>query len=149
MPRLVYFPSRLARSVRRFLLFALNHGPALELGDRRMLLDPYGIADRVFVALVVSVILLRPPDGLLQRRMGEASVHAHHHRLLLLVAHHDALERTLRHLYPLTSTSTSRPSSAARPPHASPSAQRQPSVSVPRRAAAGRARPRASAARWS
>src|SRR6188768_169564 len=145
MPRLVYFPSRLARSLRRFILFALDHGPALELGDRRMLLDPHRIADGVFIALVVSVIFLRPPDGLLQRRMGEAAIHAHHHRLLLLVAHHDALEHTLRHLCPLTSTSTSRPSSAARPPHASPSAQLQPSVSVPRRAS-GRARPRASAA---
>src|SRR4051812_31009376 len=149
MPRLVYFPSRLARLLRRFLLFAPDHGPALELGDRTMLLDPNDVARAVFIGLVVGVIFLRPPHGLLQHRMGEAAFHAHHHRLLLLVAHHDALERTLRHLYPLTSTSTSRPSSAARPPHASPSAQRQPSVSVPRRAAAGRARPRASAARWS
>src|SRR3954452_25120150 len=134
MPRLVYFPSRLARSNRRFLLFAPDHGPALELGDRFMLLDPHHVAGAVFIGLVVGVIFLRAPHGLLQRRMGEAALHEHHHRLLLLVAHDNALERTLRHLYPLTSTSTSRPSSAARPPHASPSAQLQPSVSVPRRA---------------
>src|SRR5829696_7452009 len=144
MPRLVYFPSRLARSLCRFFLFALNHGPTFELGDRAMLLDPNDVADAIFIGLVVGVILLRPPHGLLQRRVREAALHAHHHGLLLFVAHDDALERTLRHLYPLTSTSPRRPSSAARPPHASPSAQRQASVSVPRRAAA-RSRPRASA----
>jgi hypothetical protein len=35
--------------------------------------------------------------------MGEATLDAHYHRLVLLVAHDDALEHTLRHLcYPLS-----------------------------------------------
>src|SRR5262249_48555165 len=52
----------------------------------------------VLVALVVGVVLLRAPHRLLHDRMGEAALDAHHHRLVLLVAHHDALERALRHL---------------------------------------------------
>src|SRR5262249_40193177 len=54
--------------------------------------------DVILVALVVGVVLLRAPHGLLHDRMGEAAFDAHHHRLVLLVAHHDALERALRHL---------------------------------------------------
>src|SRR5262249_45976339 len=44
------------------------------------------------------VVLLRPPHGLLQHRVREAPVDADHNGLVLLVAHHDALQRTLRHI---------------------------------------------------
>src|SRR5215468_299466 len=80
------------------LLIALDHFPALEPRQRPALLDPDDITHRVLVLLVVSVVLLRAPNGLLQDRMGEAALDAHHHGLVLLVAHDDALEHTLRHL---------------------------------------------------
>src|SRR5262249_31824133 len=82
------------------LLLALDDLPALELGDRPVLLNPHDVAYRVFVGLVVGVILLRPPHGLLQHRMGEAPLDADHHGLVLLVAHHGALQRALRHRRP-------------------------------------------------
>src|SRR5262249_58092220 len=92
--------SRTSRALRShdLLLFALHHFPALELGQRAALLDPDEVADVVLVDLVVGVVLLRAPHRLLHDRMGEAALDAHHHRLVLLVAHHDALERALRHL---------------------------------------------------
>src|SRR5215472_15661071 len=106
--------SRLPRS-RCLLLLAPDHGPALELRDRAMLLDPHHVADGVFVLLVVGEVLLRPPDGLLEQRMGEPALDPHDARLRLLVAHHDALEHALRHFGLLTSTSAGRRASAARP----------------------------------
>src|SRR5229473_8253586 len=92
--------SRASRALRShdLLLFALHHFPPLELGQRAALLDPDEVAHVVFVGLVVGVVLLRAPHRFLHGRMGEAALDAHHHGLVLLVAHHDALERALRHL---------------------------------------------------
>src|SRR5271157_2037249 len=84
--------------LRRFLLLATNHGPALELGDRAVLLDPNGIADLELVVLVVRVVLLRAAHRLLEQGVGVTALNAHHHRLALFVAHHDALQATLGHL---------------------------------------------------
>src|ERR1043166_1602251 len=91
-------------------LLAPGHGPALELGDRTVFLDPHDIADRIFVLLVVGVIMLAAPDGLLEHGVREAALDADDHRLVLLVAHHDALEHPLRHLVLLTSPSARRAS---------------------------------------
>src|SRR5580704_11838248 len=77
------------------LLLAPGHGPALELRDRTMFLDPHDVADRIFILLVVGVIVLAAPNGLLEHRVREAALDADHHRLVLLVAHHDALEHPL------------------------------------------------------
>src|SRR6202140_825970 len=49
----------LPRSRYLLLFLTLDDGPALELGDRAMLLDPHHVADRVFLVLVVGVVLLR------------------------------------------------------------------------------------------
>src|SRR5262249_25127886 len=81
---------------------------------------PNHIADRVLIGLVVRVVFLRTADRLFHRRMREAPFDADDDGLILLVAHDDALERTLRHLEPLIpSTSSS---------CCAPSAWRQPSV---------------------
>src|SRR5215510_987620 len=88
---------RPSRSYDLFLV-ALDHFPALEPRQRPALLDPDDITHRELVLLVMGVVLLRPPNGLLQHRMGEAALDAHHHGLVLLVAHDDALEHALRHL---------------------------------------------------
>src|SRR5216684_3313699 len=44
------------------LLLALDHDPALELGNRPMLLDLDQVADRIFVVLVMGVIFLGAAD---------------------------------------------------------------------------------------
>src|SRR5262245_56447481 len=80
------------------LLLAPNHFPALELGQRTALLDPHDVVHVILVGLVVGVILLRSPHRLLHDGMGEAALDTDDHGLVLLVAHHDALERALRHL---------------------------------------------------
>src|SRR5580704_4139961 len=82
----------------RLLFLAAHHGPALELGDRPVLLDPHDVADLELVLLVVRVVLLRAAHRLLEQGMGEAALDLHHQCLALLVAHHDALEGTLWHL---------------------------------------------------
>src|ERR1700721_815412 len=112
------FPVRArGRERSRYLLLLLRpaHRPALELGDRAVLLDPHHVADRVLVVLVMRVVLLRAAHGLLEHRVREAALDAHHARLRLLVAHHDALELSLRHIGLLTSTSVGRRASAAPP----------------------------------
>src|SRR5215813_6554425 len=88
------------RSRHLLFLLALDHFPALELGNRPVLLDPHDVADAVFVGVVVGVIPLRPPHRLLQQRVGEAALDADNHGLVLLVAHHGALEHPLRHYAP-------------------------------------------------
>src|SRR5262249_7654649 len=80
------------------LLFALDHFPTLELGERAPLLDPDDVAHVVIILFVMGVIFLGTPYGLLHDRVGEAALHSHNHGLVLLVAHHDALKRALRHL---------------------------------------------------
>src|SRR5436190_17004048 len=93
--------SRSARSASLLCSFlAPRHRPALELGDRAVLLDPHHVADRVLVLLIVRVVMLAPPHRLLEHRVREAAVDPDHDRLVLLVAHHDALEHPLRHLRP-------------------------------------------------
>src|SRR5947199_9902135 len=82
----------------RFLLFAPDHGPALQLRDRLALLDPHHVARLELVVLIVRVIVLRAADRLLVDRMGEAAIDPHHNRLGLLVADDHALKRTFRHL---------------------------------------------------
>src|ERR1700704_45799 len=91
-----FFP----RAVRShdFLLLAPDHFPPLELGERTALLDPDDVVHVILVGLVVGVVLLGAPHGLLHDRMGKAALDPHDHGLVLLVAHHDALERALRHL---------------------------------------------------
>src|SRR5882724_8788891 len=92
--------SRFSRAWRShdLLLLAADHFPALELGQRTALLDPDDIVHVILVGLVVGVVLLRSPHRLLHDGMGEAALDADDDRLVLLVAHHDALERALRHL---------------------------------------------------
>src|SRR5262245_46140804 len=82
-----------------FLLLAPNHFPAFELGQRSALFNPPDVVHLVLVGLIVGVIFLRASHRLLHHRVGEAALDAHHHGLVLLVAHHDALERALRHLW--------------------------------------------------
>src|ERR1700691_4124872 len=87
-----------------------------------MLFDPHDVADLELVLLVVRVVFLRPAHRLLEQRMSEAALHAHHQCLVLLVAYDDALERSLRHIDPLNSSLrlvspdalSARPSSIAR-----------------------------------
>src|SRR5882757_10319515 len=100
---LVLFSMRDARwlRLRGFLLFAPDHGPALQLRDRLALLDPNHIARLELVVLVVRMIVFRAADGLLVDRMGKAAVDAHHNRLGLLVADDHALQRTFWHVGPL------------------------------------------------
>src|SRR5262249_40866835 len=76
------------------------------LGNRPAFLDPHRVADGELVLLVVRVVFLRAAHGFLHRRVGETPVDAHDNGLVLLVADDDALERTFRHLEPLTSSST-------------------------------------------
>src|SRR5947209_1473640 len=96
------------------LLLALNDFPALELRNRPVLLDPHDVADGVLVGIVVGVVLLRAPHGLLEQRMGEAALDADNHGLVLLVAHHGALEHPLRHLNASLTSTCPRRASAAR-----------------------------------
>src|SRR4249920_1131148 len=98
---------RSSRSLNFLLLFAPDHGPALELGNRPALLDPHQIANRVRVGFVVRVVLLRAADRLLHRRVCETPIDAHDNGLVLLVADNNALERTLRHLEPLIPSTSS------------------------------------------
>src|SRR5215475_13395658 len=88
-----------------FLLFAPDHGPALQLRDRLGLFDPDHVARLELVVLVMGVVVLRAADRLLVDRVGEAAIDAHHNRLGLLVADDDALKLTFRHKGPLTSSS--------------------------------------------
>src|SRR6202795_4027326 len=80
-----------------FLLFAPDHGPALQLRDRLALLDPHHVARLELVVLVVRVVVFRAADRLHVDRMGEAAIDPHHHRLGLLVADDNALKRTFWH----------------------------------------------------
>src|SRR5262245_18737031 len=115
------------------LLLAADHFPPLELGERATLLDPDDVVHVIFVGFVVDVVLLRAAHGLLHDRMGEAALHAHHHRLVLLVAHDTALQHTLRHL-------------SLTPPWLSRARRASAEPSLGARAPAGG---RASAPRWS
>src|SRR6185503_12275720 len=92
--------SRIPRAWRShyFLLLTPDDFPPLELGKRPALLDPDDVVDVVFVGRIVGVVLLGAPHRLLHDRMGKAALDAHHHGLVLLVAHDDALQRALRHL---------------------------------------------------
>src|SRR6202790_1045328 len=87
------------------LLFAPDHGPALQLRDRLALFDPHHVARLELVVLVVRMIVFRAANGLLVDWMGEAAIDAHHNRLGLLVANDHALQRTFWHFKPLTSSS--------------------------------------------
>src|SRR5437660_11684214 len=90
---------RFARSQRShdLLVLAADRFPPLELGERTTRLYPDDVVHVIFIGLVVSVVFLAAPDGLLHPRMREAALDPHPHGLVLLVAHHDALERALRH----------------------------------------------------
>src|SRR4051812_45049492 len=92
------------RASGRFLLFAPDHRPALQLRDRLALLDPHHVARLELVVLVVGMIVLRAANRFLVDRMGEAAIDAHHNRLGLLVADDHALKRTFWHFKPLTSS---------------------------------------------
>src|SRR5262245_4600655 len=83
------------------LLLAADNFPALVLGNRAALLDPHDIAHRISVGFVMGVVLLRAANRFLHRWVRKTTLHTHDHRLILLVAHHNAMERTLRHLEPL------------------------------------------------
>src|SRR5438270_2811406 len=101
---LVLFLMRQQRKVAllgSLLLFAPDHGPALQFRDRPALLDPHHVARLDLVVLVVRMIVFRAANRLFVDRMGEAAVDAHHYRLGLLVADDHALQRTFWHVGPL------------------------------------------------
>src|SRR5437763_10462617 len=79
-----------------FLLFAPDHGPALQLRDRLALLDPHLVARLELVVLVMRMVVLGAADRLLVDRVGEAAIDADHNRLGLLVADDHALKCTFR-----------------------------------------------------
>src|SRR6266480_3928145 len=112
MMRLVL--SSCARGASFCPFLAPGHRPALEPRYRPVLLDPHNVADREFVLLVVGVVVLGAPHRLLEERMGEAALDADDHRLVLLVAHHRALQHAFRHSPLLTSPCVPRPASAGR-----------------------------------
>src|SRR5215472_18440746 len=72
--------------------------PGLQLGFRRALDDAGDVAFLVGIGFVVRVVLLGAADGLLQQRVQEGALHAHHHGLVPLVGDHHALENSFRHL---------------------------------------------------
>ena len=72
--------------------------------------DSHDVAHLVGLGLIMGVIFLRPAYGFAEHRVDEAALHIHHHRLGILVAHHDALQHALGHLFVLFS----RPSGAVR-----------------------------------
>src|SRR5262245_19157502 len=88
-------------------LLAPHHRPTLELGDGATLFDPHQVADRVCVGLVVRVVFFRSSNRFFHRRVRKTTINAHDNCLVLLVAHNYALERTLRHLEPLISSTSS------------------------------------------
>src|SRR6266513_2834565 len=98
------FPMRFEARLNSDSLLAPDHGPALELRNRAMLFQPHDVADRVFVGLVVGVIPLRTPHGLFQNRVREAALDSDNDGLVLLVAHHGALQHPFRHESLLTSS---------------------------------------------
>src|SRR5258708_4016011 len=98
MGRLFVYVCRERRPRSLRLAVALDHDPALQLRDRRMLLDLDDIADRTFVLLVMGVVFLGAAHRLLHHRMRESALDPHHDGLRLLVAHHFALQYALRHL---------------------------------------------------
>src|SRR5690242_21106452 len=87
-----------------FLCVALDNRPALQLREWFAFLDPDHVTRLELVVLVVCVVVLGSANGLLVDRVGEAAVDTHDNGLVLLVADDDALESTLRHLSPLTSS---------------------------------------------
>src|SRR5580704_12734986 len=97
MGRLFGFVSYTERRRHSLRAVALDHDPALQLGNRRMLLDLHDIAHRTFVLLVMGVVLLGAAHRLLHHRVREAALDPHHDGLRLLVAHHFALQNALRH----------------------------------------------------
>src|SRR5215831_4171625 len=107
MMHLFLFCSRELPSCDSLLLLALDHLPALELGNRPVLLDPHEVSHPVLIGFVVGVILLRSPHRLLEHRMGEAALDPDNDGLVLLVAHHGPLKRPLRHPAPPLSPRTS------------------------------------------
>src|SRR3954471_2349508 len=84
-------------------LLAPDDRPALQLRNRAVFLEPDDVADGELVGFVVGVILLRTPHGLFQDRVREAAFDADNDGLVLLVAHHGALQHPLRHRILLTS----------------------------------------------
>src|ERR1700732_4506288 len=82
------------RTLGSFLLFAPDHGPALQLRDRLSFLDPHHVARVGLVFLLMRVVVLRTADRLLVDRVGEAAIDPHPYRLGLLVADDHALKRT-------------------------------------------------------
>src|ERR1700710_2744577 len=88
----------------RFLVFAPDHGPALQLRDRLAFLDPHHVARLELLFFVLGLIVFRAANSLLVDRVREAAVDAHNHRLGLLVADDHALQRTFWHVGTLTSS---------------------------------------------
>src|SRR4029079_1043381 len=108
---------RSSRSLNFLLLLAPDHRPALELGNRTTLLDPYQIADGVRIGLLMPMVFFRAADRFLHRGVRKTPIDAHDNGLVLLVADDHALERTLRHLEPLIpSTLSWRATSASQRP---------------------------------
>src|SRR4051794_34393480 len=96
--------ARKSRALNSGPFLAPDHGPALEPRNRPVFFQPHDVADRELILLVVRVILLRAPHGLLQDRVGEAALDADNDGLVLLVAHHGALQHPFRHYDLLTSS---------------------------------------------
>src|SRR5690606_10909434 len=78
-------------------LVALDHDPALVLGDRRRLLDEHLVADLVHVVLVMRLVALGHTNNLLHNGMREAPFDFDNDRLLVLVADDGALQNALWH----------------------------------------------------
>src|SRR5690349_21422153 len=77
--------------------FLAGQNPALQLRHRAAFLDPDHVADLGRVGLVMGVIVLGAAHRLLQKRMSEATLHLHHHRLVVLVGDDDSLKDAFGH----------------------------------------------------
>ena len=70
----------------------LDNGPGFRLRERRAFLDEDQVSSLARVVLVMRPILLRAANGLLEQRVGEAALHTNRDRLVVGVAHHNALQ---------------------------------------------------------
>src|SRR5258707_8082577 len=75
-----------------------NNLPPLRLGQRPTFLDHHGVANLGCVRLVMRGIALRTTDELLVDRMHDATLDFDDDRLVVLVADHDTLEDSPRHV---------------------------------------------------
>jgi hypothetical protein len=75
-----------------------DDGPGFGLGDRAALLDLHHVTNLVLVGLIMGVVALGARDELLVERVHDAALDQDRDGLVGLVAHHDTLQHTTRHL---------------------------------------------------